>query len=98
MLAFNKKFKDTTINLDGGTFEGCTFENCILLFSGLMPPTLKNNSFTGCQWEFAGPAENTLRFLTALYSGGGRDLVEKTLENIKHGAIGRRRDDPVILN
>ncbi|MBS3648156.1 hypothetical protein KEU06_05885 [Pseudaminobacter sp. 19-2017] len=98
MLAFNKKFKDTLVNLDGGTFEGCAFERCTLLFSGLMPPALKSNTFSECKWEFAGPAANTIAFMAALYTGGGEELVEKTLEEIRKGGAGRRRGDPIILN
>lgn len=98
MLAFNKKFKDTVVNLDGSTYESCTFERCVMLFSGLMPSSLKGNTFTECQWEFAGPAANTIAFMAALHSGRGKDLIEKTLEEIRRGGAGRRRGDPVILN
>jgi hypothetical protein len=98
MLAFKKKFKGAVINLDGGTFEDCVFESCVLVFSGLMPTNLKGNTFSECQWEFAGPAANTIAFMTALHSGGGAALIEKTLEEIKKGGAGRRRGDPVILN
>lgn len=98
MLAFNKKFKDTVINLDGCTFEGCQFDQCTLIYSGLMPISLQSNAFNDCKWELAGSASNCIAFLAALYHGGARELVEHTFEEIRKGGAGRRRGDPVILN
>lgn len=89
-LAFKQKFKNSTIHLDSSTFEYCTFENCTLVYSGLMQPTLMGNDFAECKWEFAGSAANTINFLTVFYQAGGQDIVEATLDNIRKGGTAQR--------
>jgi hypothetical protein len=94
-VAFKKKFKNSTIHLDSSTFEYCIFENCTLVYSGLMQPTLTGNDFAECKWEFAGSAANTINFLAGFYQAGGKDIVEATLENIRKGGSGRGNDGPI---
>src|SRR5690606_4322477 len=94
-LAFKQTFKNSTIHLDSSTFEYCTFENCTLVYSGLMQPTLLGNDFAKCKWEFAGSAANTINFLTGFYQAGGKDVVEATLDNIRKGGLARRSGGPV---
>jgi hypothetical protein len=78
MIALNQKFEDLTITIDGGTFHGCTFVRCKLRFSGLAVPELGGNRFEHCEWDFVGPAGDTLGFLQTLYHDhGGVDLVER---------------------
>ena len=79
MIALNQKYEDLTLTLDGGTFHGCTFVRCRLRFSGLALPELGGgNIFEQCEWDFIGPARDTLAFLQMLYHDhGGTDLVEK---------------------
>ncbi|HFC05125.1 MAG TPA: hypothetical protein ENJ55_05410 [Rhizobiales bacterium] len=61
--------------------------------------TLEKNEFTGCTWEFTGPAQNTVGFMTQLYAGGAKDLIENTFKSIQQGAIGARRSgDPKVSN
>lgn len=99
MIAHHKKFSDIRVVLDGSTFVGCTFERCVLIYSGALPTSLNNNKFSDCSWEFDGAAQNTLGFMAALYSGGGRELIEKTFENIRNNATGQRRaGDTIVLN
>jgi hypothetical protein len=101
MIAHNQQFHDIRISLDGATFVGCTFERCTLVFSGLLPPHLAGNGFHNCKWEFAGPAAQTLGFMTSLYSQGGEfsKLIEMTFANVRNNATGQRRaGDAVILN
>ena len=90
MIAHNKTFHDIPIQLDGSTFVGCTFERCKFIVSGLMAAHLDSCTFgAGCTWEFAGPAANVLGFLTAMYQGGAKDMIEKTFDNIRRGASGQ---------
>ena len=79
MIALNQKFENLTITLDGGTFHGCTFIRCRLNFGGLALPELGGgNRFEECEWDFVGPARDTLAFLQRLYHDhGGAELVEK---------------------
>ena len=83
MIAENTTFKGRKINIDGGSFYSCKFDGCTLVFSGLMPTTLEGCSFNNCFWQFSGPASNTLEFMTALYAGGAKDLIENTIRNIR---------------
>ena len=65
--------------LDYGTFENIRFENCELVYRGGRPPELVNNDFFNCKWTFDGEAANTAAFMKALYQGGGRNLVLRTI-------------------
>lgn len=85
MIALNQTFEDLTIALDGGTFHGCTFVRCRLRFSGLAMPELGGgNRFDSCEWDFLGPAGNTLAFLQVLSRDyGGADMVENIFARIR---------------
>ena len=85
MIALNQTFQDLTIALDGGTFHGCTFVRCRLRFSGLAMPDLGGgNRFDSCEWDFLGPASNTLAFLQVLaHDYGGADMVENIFARIR---------------
>ena len=91
MIALNQKFEGLTITLDGATFHGCTFVRCRLRFSGLALPELGGNRFDQCEWDFVGPARDTLSFLQVLYHDtGGVDLVEKLFSLVRErSAIGQ---------
>ena len=91
MIALNQKFDDLTITLDGGTFHGCTFTRCRLRFGGLALPDLGGNRFEQCEWDFVGPARDTLAFMQVLYHDhGGTSLVEKMFGLIRdRSPIGR---------
>ena len=84
MSRFEKeRFADTSIIVDGNEYTGCTFVRCQILFSGGALPKLDNNSFMDCRWVFDGAAARTVQFMTALYSGGGKELIEATFESIR---------------
>jgi hypothetical protein len=97
VIAHNRNFHDITVQLDGGTFVGCTFERCTLVISGLIPFHLEGCNFPTCKWEFAGPAANTLGILTQLYAGGAKELIEKTFDNIRK-AGGTAPKNTITLN
>jgi hypothetical protein len=98
MIAENQTFVGLRVFLDGCSFKRCIFERCTIVFSGLMGAELEGNSFSECQWEFTGPAQNTLMMMSALYSGGGQQLIEATLDKIRNGYANRRPGDPIVLN
>ena len=84
MIAVNQRYEDLTLTLDGGTFHGCTFVRCRLRFSGLMLPEFASNRFERCEWDFIGPARDTLAFLQVLYHDqGGTDLVERIFRLVR---------------
>ena len=84
MIANGQTFTNLRISLDGSVFKGCKFEGCVLVFSGILPISLENNSFDpACRWEFRGPARETLMFMHALYRAGGKDLIEGLFNGIR---------------
>jgi len=92
-----QSFVDERLGVDGTTFERCTFTRCQIVFSAAEAVVLKECTFTDCNWVFAGPAETTLSYLSALYSGlhpAGEDLVETIFQAIREGTIG---DDVVAV-
>jgi hypothetical protein len=91
MIALNQRYEGIALTLDGGTFHGCTFVRCRLRFNGLMLPELGGNKFEECEWDFIGPARDTLAFLQVLYHDhGGTDLVEKIFGLVRdRGSLAR---------
>ena len=87
MVATNKTFKKQQIVLDGGSFYNCTFDECELIYSGLMPVFMNGNTLKNCRWRFDGPAINTMAFLTMLYNSGAKDLVEATFNGVRNGSM-----------
>jgi hypothetical protein len=81
-------FTNVIVELDDHEFIGCHFEDCELVYTGAQPPTFYGCSFVRVMWTFAGAAENTLRFLATMYDMAGdegRQLIEDTFDNIRHG-------------
>jgi hypothetical protein len=85
MRAEKASYTNTTEHLDGNEYLDCNFNNVLLVYSGGEPPKLVGCSFDGCNWKFEGAAERTLYFMGGLYHGGGKDLIEKTFDNIRTG-------------
>ncbi len=84
MLMKNKKVRNTSISLDGGTFENCDFDKCEVIFSGYLPVRFVNCKFgPGVKWSFSGPASNTIVFMQAIFAQGATELVENTFEHIR---------------
>lgn len=83
MIAEKTTFEGKTIVLDGGSFYVCQFKGCTLIFNGVLPVTMDGCSFDNCKWQFSGPAQNTIGFMQALYTGGAKDLIENTFQNIR---------------
>lgn len=79
-----KEFNKEPVNLNGNRFEGCTFNECELIFNGVGPVGLANCIFNNCKWTFQGPAADTVAFMKALYAmgGGGKELILATFKNI----------------
>ena len=83
MIAKNQKFIGLRISLDGGAFHECTFDGCHLVYSGFLPVTLDECTYRNCEWEFAGPALNTLNFMQGIYAVGATELMENTFQQIR---------------
>lgn len=87
MIANGQTFTKQQIFLDGGSFYDCTFEECDLIYSGYLPVILNGNTIRNCRWQFGGPAQNCMAFLTLLYNSGARDLIEATFTSIRNGTM-----------
>jgi len=85
MVTRGRRFSEQEIHLDGNEFLDCNFERCTLIYSGSEPVTIGGCTFDKCNLSFIGPAKLTLSFLTSLYHGGFRDLIEATFKNIREG-------------
>ena len=78
-----KEYADTSIELDGNKYKRCKFTNCTLIYNGGQPPALVDNSFVACRWEFTAAAARTITFLSGLYRGGGKQIVELAFDHIR---------------
>ncbi|HIF9156593.1 TPA: hypothetical protein ACX6PJ_001215 [Photobacterium damselae] len=79
-------FENARITLDNMSYESCTFNKCVVEFSGVGETKLISCNFNDCQWVFVGPAESTLGFLQAMYHDFGtygREMIEATFEKIR---------------
>lgn len=86
-MEFNRKqFKNEEIRLDGNTFLGCSFDNCMMVYGGGPPPSMIDCSLNGVKWSFTEAASNTIQFMSAIYHGmgeGGKKVIEETFTNIR---------------
>src|SRR5262249_62380829 len=57
-----------SITVDGNRYLNCTFERCVITYSGGVPPSFSGCSFKDTKLSFAGAAANTLAFLIAMDS------------------------------
>jgi len=82
-------FRDERIELTGTHFHGCRFENCSLVYRGDRPPTFEDNEFVDSVFIFTDAAVRTMYLLSNMcHAGkGGREVVEKTFEDILEGRV-----------
>lgn len=86
----DKHYTREVVYLDDTVFINCVFDHCKLIFTGEGRVSFDRCRFIFCQWVFDGPAENSLRFLSALYRGlgsEGRELVKGIFESIERGTV-----------
>jgi hypothetical protein len=83
----NQSFENERVELDGNAFESCTFTNTHLVFQGTGPVSLVDCAFAdNIQWEFTGPAANTMQFLKLLVESSGdygKALILQTFPPLK---------------
>ena len=87
MIAKGQTFTKQQVFLDGGSFYDCTFEDCDLIYHALMPVILNGNTMRNCRWQFAGPAQNCVGFMSLLFTSGAKEMIEATFDSIRTGAI-----------
>ena len=88
-MKFNgQTFVNQKIDLDFQEFNNCEFNKCTLIYHAYGVVTLNGCSFKDVDWTLSDAARNTLTFMMGLYHGageGGRQVVEKTFENVRKG-------------
>lgn len=80
-----KTFTKEEIHLDFNEFINCKFIECNIIYHGYGLVRLNNNSFENCRHSFSDSAAKTLNFMSAIYFGGGKQLIEDTIKNITTG-------------
>lgn len=86
----DQTFEDERLEVDGTTFERCVFKRCRIVFSAIDTVSFKQCHFDTCEWIFDGPAEATLKYLSALYRGlgpAGQDLIELIFQSVREGNL-----------
>lgn len=86
MLYSGKVFTNQRVRVDGNSYTDCTFTGCALIYGGNGTGVV----MAGCKLdntriEFDECAGETIRFLTGLYHGGFKEIVEQTFENVRRG-------------
>jgi hypothetical protein len=81
-------FVGANVQIDGGSaYVNCKFVNCNLVFTGIGTVQVQNSIFENCPLTFAGPAANTISFLTSMYASGSEQMVEEVFRAIRTGAV-----------
>lgn len=80
----NMTFANTRVELDGNTFKGVTFNNCVLVFTGESSAELSlvGCSFNNCRWHFEGAAGNTLNFINTLANAMGNPAGKRFIKGL----------------
>jgi uncharacterized protein YjbI with pentapeptide repeats len=80
-------FRNEDVTVDGKRFEGCTFSNSSLIYSGGTLPSFSNCAFNNVTLQFSGAASNTLRYLNGLHQGGFARAVARIFDGIRQGKM-----------
>ncbi len=78
-------FSNSRVILDGNDYDGCTFTNCDLVYTGKRLPNFKDCVFNSPRFGFEDAAGDTMIFLQTLYRSGAAAFVEAILEGVRSG-------------
>ncbi|WP_159977108.1 MULTISPECIES: hypothetical protein [unclassified Novosphingobium] len=82
-LVSDKAFANERVRIDGTEFQRCTFENCILTYTGAGRFILHDCDGADGAVEFEGPAASTLHALQNAYADGMDSWVEGIFASIR---------------
>jgi hypothetical protein len=72
----NRTFRGERVELDGGEFHDCRFEDCTIVFTGEGEfPVLVNPKFVDSRFALEGPAGRTAEYLRLLWMAGGGKII-----------------------
>lgn len=66
MTLSDQRFEDVSVEMDGKTFQGCTFKKCKLLYRATGPVELRDCELTDVDWVFLDTAEETISLLRTI--------------------------------
>jgi hypothetical protein len=72
------------VRLDHAAFIDCHFRKAVLVYAGVGPTELTGCRFEAAEFEFDGPAANTLSFLKAMShsKSGLRDVLKASFPQV----------------
>jgi hypothetical protein len=96
----NQKFSNQVVELDGNSYNSCSFIGSTLVYSGGGLPRFVNCAFGQNKVELKGGAGETQGFLTSLYAAGLTAPVNRVLDGMMTGqlAFGDKPAPPPALN
>lgn len=86
MRVKSQPFVDDAVEMDGNSFEDCTFKNCRMIFRARGPVHFNRCTFDNVFWFFEDAAGLTIAFLGAIAGAGddyGRSLIVNTFPFLK---------------
>jgi len=84
----NQTITNRTVHLDYHSFYKCTFQGCILVFTGNGSIGLEGCTFDAhTKWLFEGPAASTIEVLRSIRTQGpgGAQVVQEVIRAISSG-------------
>ena len=72
----DKTYDKANETVDGKIYEDCNFKQCTLIYKGGELPQMTRCNFTNCDWQFQEGAARTLVFMSNLYHGGAKNVVD----------------------
>ena len=74
-----------TVELDGNEYTGCTFNKCLLVYSGGAVPSLTDSDLIGVRFEFREAAANTVALmkLMAAPNSGLQHVIRDTFPSLR---------------
>lgn len=78
-------FTDSTIRVDGNTYDKCKFMGCRIEFAGVALPRVNGCHFSRCTFDLVDSARMTIDYLNSLYNGltDGPTVVEGFIASIR---------------
>ncbi len=89
MKIVKNSFANEEVLLDFHEYEQCKFRDCRFVVLGYGPFSLNQCEVVNCAFTFAGPANNTIQTMSAIYHNNGdqgKQLIEATFDNIRKTA------------
>lgn len=79
----NRMFANEDVEIDGHTFQLCSFSNCRLIFrGGDLPSLIGNRIDPDCSWTIRDAASRTVKLFQLIYANGGHGIADAIHQQI----------------